>query len=45
LAQSEEQYWRLLALAGGYPMDFAAEWDGETLSPLGMLVDNTYYLL
>ncbi len=45
LAQSQGQYWRLLALAGGHPVDFAAEWDGETLLPLGMLVDNTYYLL
>ncbi len=45
LAKSEDQHWRLLALAGGHPMDFAAEWDGETLLPLGMLVDNAYYLL
>lgn len=40
-----EAHWRLLALAGGMPIDFAGEWDGEKLTPLGMLVDERYYTL
>jgi len=41
----DDDHWRLLALSGGYPIDLAAEWDGEALFPLGMLVDTHYYLL
>ena len=39
------EYWQLLALSGGAPIDFAGEWDGETLLPLGMLVNHTYHPL
>jgi hypothetical protein len=38
-------HWRLLAISGGAPVDFAGEWDGETLLPLGALAANEYYLL
>jgi SWIM zinc finger len=40
-----DEHWQLLALSGGFPIDLAAEWDGEALFPLGMLVDTHYYLL
>ncbi len=39
------EHWRLLAVSGGMPVDFAGEWNGETLSPLGVLVDSKYYVL
>ncbi len=39
------EYWSLLALSGGRPVDFAGEWNGETLLPLGILVDTTYHVL
>ena len=38
-------HWPLLALAGGAAIDFAAEWNGETLAPLGVLVENSYHIL
>ncbi|HEU5328499.1 MAG TPA: SWIM zinc finger family protein [Thermomicrobiales bacterium] len=38
-------HWRLLALSGGQPVDLAAEWDGETLAPLGVLADSAYFPL
>lgn len=38
-------HWQLLALSGGSPIDLAAEWNGETLTPLGVLADNTYHIL
>jgi hypothetical protein len=38
-------HWRLLALSGGRPVDLAAEWDGETLAPLGVLADDAYFPL
>jgi len=38
-------HWKLLALSGGAPVDFAGEWDGETLLPLGVMADSTYHLL
>jgi len=38
-------HWKLLALSGGAAVDCAGEWDGETLLPLGVLVDGTYHLL
>ncbi len=40
-----KDHWLLLALSGGHPVDFVGEWNGETLLPLGVLVDNTYHLL
>ncbi len=36
-------HWRLLALSGGRSLDFAGEWDGRALMPLGVLVDQRYY--
>jgi len=38
-------HWQLLALSGGAPIDLAAEWDGETLTPIGVLAENTYHIL
>lgn len=38
-------HWTLLALAGGAPVDFAGEWDGRSLRPLGMLTAGQYYAL
>ncbi len=38
-------HWSLLALSGGHSVDFVGEWNGETLRPLGVLVDYTYHLL
>ena len=40
-----KDHWLLLALSGGHPVDFVGEWNGETLLPLGVLVDHTYHLL
>ncbi len=37
------EHWHLLARSGGMPVDFAGEWDGEVLTPLGILVDGKYY--
>ena len=37
--------WLLLALSGGHPVDLAAEWNGELLQPLGVMVDGEYTLL
>jgi hypothetical protein len=42
LPLSKGNHWLLLALSGGMPLDFAAEWNGETLSPLGVLVNGKY---
>jgi hypothetical protein len=36
-------HWRLTALSGGHPVDFAGVWDGETLLPLGAMADGKYY--
>lgn len=38
-------YWHLLALSGGAPLDLAAEWDGRELRPLGAVVEGTYHVL
>lgn len=38
-------YWQLLALSGGGPIDFAAEWNGTALLPLGFLVNQQYHAL
>jgi hypothetical protein len=45
LPLTNDENWRLLALSGGHPVDFAGEWDGESLYPLGITVDTHYYLL
>jgi hypothetical protein len=45
LPLTNDEHWRLLALSGGHPVDFAGEWDGESLYPLGIIVDTHYYLL
>lgn len=37
--------WKLLALSGGHPVDFAGEWDGEALLPLGVVADGAYHRL
>ncbi|HLZ61020.1 MAG TPA: SWIM zinc finger family protein [Ktedonosporobacter sp.] len=39
------EHWRLLALSGGLPIDFAGEWNGETLLPLGALTEGTYHIV
>jgi hypothetical protein len=36
-------HWLLLALSGGGPVDLAAEWDGDELTPLGVLADGIYH--
>ena len=38
-------HWLLLALSGGAPVDLAAEWDGTSLLPLGVVVDGAYHHL
>jgi hypothetical protein len=37
--------WLLLALSGGAPLDFAGEWDGETVQPLSATVDGACHSL
>ena len=39
---NREDNWLLLALSGGQPVDLAAEWDGTTLHPLGVLAAGAY---
>lgn len=39
------EHWRLLAFSGGYPLDFAGEWDGEVITPLGVIAEGTYHKL
>lgn len=38
-------HWKMLALSGGKAVDFAAEWDGIQLRPLGMLAAGQYHPL
>jgi len=45
LPLSKGEHWRLLALSGGAPVDLAAEWDGESLRPLGAMAEGAYHLL
>ncbi|GCF08809.1 SWIM zinc finger family protein [Dictyobacter arantiisoli] len=45
LVETANEHWKLLALSGGHPLDFAGEWNGEALLPLGVLVDHTTYHL
>lgn len=37
------EWWELLAVSGGYPVDLAAEWDGDALLPLGVVADGSYH--
>lgn len=39
------EHWQLLALSGGHAVDLAGVWNGEALSPLGVLIEQTYYIL
>jgi hypothetical protein len=39
------EHWTLLSLSGGHPVDLAAEWDGVTLLPLGVVAKGTYRIL
>lgn len=45
LPLAKGEYWLFLALSGGQPVDFVGEWNGETVSPLGTLVEGHYYRL
>jgi hypothetical protein len=38
-------HWTLLSLSGGYPVDLAAEWDGDILLPLGVVAEGTYRVI
>jgi hypothetical protein len=38
-------HWTLLSLSGGHPVDLAAEWNGETLLPLGVVTEGTYRMV
>jgi hypothetical protein len=38
-------HWTLLSLSGGHPVHLAAEWDGETLLPLGGVAEGTYRVI
>ncbi|HEY4384567.1 MAG TPA: SWIM zinc finger family protein, partial [Ktedonobacteraceae bacterium] len=42
LAMTGNGYWTLLAISGGNPVDIAAEWNGETLTLLGMVAEHGY---
>jgi hypothetical protein len=42
LAMTANGYWTLLAISGGNPVDIAAEWNGETLTLLGMIAERGY---
>lgn len=37
LSNQEEKNWKLLALSGGEPIAFFAEWDGQVLNPLSLI--------
>lgn len=39
------EHWHLLAHSGGHPLDLAAEWDGQVLSPLGVFADGNWAVL
>src|SRR5262249_21738875 len=36
------EHWTLLAVSGGGPVDFAGEWDGEAVLPLGVVAGSVY---
>jgi hypothetical protein len=44
LPLAKGEYWQMLALSGGYSIDLAAEWNGETLHPIGMMAHGAYFL-
>lgn len=44
LPLAKGEYWQILALSGGYPIDLAGEWNGEALLPIGMMAQSTYFL-
>jgi hypothetical protein len=45
LPLAKGELWQLLAFSGGGPIDFAGEWNGEMVSPLGILVEGQYHRL
>lgn len=40
-----DNHWQLLAYSGGWPVDFAGQWDGEAVAPLCVLAEGTYHKL
>jgi hypothetical protein len=45
---SRGDYWKLLALSGGHPLQLIGEWDGEELLPFGVVLpadEQMYHLL
>ncbi len=38
-------HWQFLAYSGGWPVDFAGQWDGEAVTPLCVLAEGTYHKL
>ena len=38
-------HWQLLAYSGGWPVDFAGQWDGEAVTPLCVLAEGIYHKL
>jgi hypothetical protein len=44
LPLAKGEYWQMLALSGGYPIDLAAEWNGEELLPIGAMAQGAYFL-
>lgn len=38
-------HWQLLAYSGGWPVDFAGQWDGEVVTPLCVLAEGIYHKL
>ena len=45
LPLAKGEHWQLLANSGGRPIDFAGEWNGETVSPLSILAEGQYHKL
>ena len=44
LPLAKGEYWQMLALSGGSPVDLAGEWNGEVLLPVGMMAHGAYFL-
>jgi hypothetical protein len=40
----ERSGWQLIALSGGLPVTFSGIWNGQRLKPLGIWVDNHYWV-
>ncbi len=38
-------HWQFLTYSGGWPVDFAGQWNGEVISPLCVLAEGTYHKL